>query len=140
MIACMQTEAFTVEIQSTAVGFIEAFSLYGGLLAPLIVDLSDKIGLNPIVLISICVNFATWPTIFLKETLVVEKKKEELTTEDTLVDSLISENPEEIKVEKDSSDNDEKIQDSPVVKIGKQKHGPYSSSTLISEDEAEDEN
>ena len=102
MIACMQTEAFTVEIQSTAVGFIEAFSLYGGLLAPLIVDLSDKIGLNPIVLISICVNFATWPTIFLKETLVVEKKKEELTTEDTLVDSLISENPEEIKVEKDS--------------------------------------
>ncbi len=68
-----------MEIQSTAVGFIEAFSLYGAVLAPMIVDLSDKIGINAIVLISICVNFATWPTMFLKETLVVEKKAEEKT-------------------------------------------------------------
>ncbi len=66
----MQTEAFTVEIQSTAAGFIEAFSLYGAFLAPLIVDLSDKIGVSSIALISICVNFAIWPNIFLKETLV----------------------------------------------------------------------
>jgi hypothetical protein len=102
MIACMQTEAFTVEIQSTAVGFIEAFSLYGGLLAPLIVDLSDKIGISAIALISICVNFATWPTMFLKETLVVDKKAEEKTEDDTLVDSLISENPEDYKYTKDT--------------------------------------
>jgi hypothetical protein len=84
-----------VEIQSTAVGFIEAFSLYGAVLAPMIVDLSDKIGINAIVLIAICVNFATWPTMFLKETLVVEKKVEEKTEDDRLVDSLISENSED---------------------------------------------
>ena len=64
-----------MEIQSTASGFIEAFSLYGALLAPLIVDLSDKIGINSIALLSICVNFAIWPTIFMKETLVKENKK-----------------------------------------------------------------
>jgi hypothetical protein len=102
MIACMQTEAFTVEIQSTAVGFIEAFSLYGGLLAPLIVDLSDKIGISAIALISICLNFATWPTMFLKETLVVDKKAEKKTEDDTLVDSLISENPEDFQYTKDT--------------------------------------
>ncbi len=73
LIACMQTEAFTVEIQSTAAGFIEAFSLYGAFLAPLVVDLADKIGVNSIALISICVSFAIWPNIFLKETLVKEK-------------------------------------------------------------------
>lgn len=95
LIACMQTEAFTVEIQSTAVGFIEAFSLYGAFLAPLIVDLSDKIGINSIALISICVNFAIWPAFFLKETLIRKAKK---TKEETnpLIDSLITENPERV--------------------------------------------
>ena len=51
--------------------------MYGAFLAPLIVDLSDKIGVNSIAMISICVNFAIWPTYFLKETLVVIEQKEE---------------------------------------------------------------
>ena len=71
-------------------------------MAPLIVDLSDKIGISAIALISICVNFATWPTIFLKETLVLEKKAEEKTEDVTLIDSLISENPEEYTNTKDN--------------------------------------
>ena len=57
-----------------------------------------------------------------------------------MVDSLISENPEEVKLEKDIDIDAEVTQNTAVVKIGKQKHGPYSSSTLISEDEAENEN
>lgn len=66
MIACLQIEYFTVEIQSTAAGLIEAFSLYGVLLAPLVVDLSDKIGIDPIAFVAIFLNFAIWPTYFLK--------------------------------------------------------------------------
>lgn len=57
-----------------------------------------------------------------------------------MVDSLISENPEEVKLEKDIDIDAEVTQNTAVVKIGKQKNGPYSSSTLISEDEAENEN
>ena len=63
-------------------------------MAPLIVDLSDKIGINSIALISICVFFAIWPTYFLKETLVREKDKKEDKITDPMIDSLISENPE----------------------------------------------
>lgn len=70
MIACFQIESFTVEIQSTAAGFIEAFSLYGVLLAPLVVDLSDKIGIDPISFVAIFLNLAIWPTYFLRETLI----------------------------------------------------------------------
>lgn len=75
MIACFQMESFTVEIQSTAAGLIEAFSLYGVLLAPLVVDLSDKIGIDPIALVSICLNFAIWPTYFMRETLIKPQKQ-----------------------------------------------------------------
>lgn len=67
-------ESFTVEIQSTAAGLIEAFSLYGVLLAPLIVDLSDKIGIDPIAFIAIFLNFAVWPTYFMRETLIKPQK------------------------------------------------------------------
>ncbi len=70
MIACFQIESFTVEIQSTAAGLIEGFSLFGVLMGPLVVDLSDKIGMNPIAFIAIFLNFTIWPNYFLKETLV----------------------------------------------------------------------
>lgn len=33
---------------------------------PLIVDLGDKIDVDPVVLIAALVNFAVWPTYFLK--------------------------------------------------------------------------
>lgn len=36
---------------------------------PLIIDLADKIDVDPVALIAILVNFAIWPTYFLKETL-----------------------------------------------------------------------
>lgn len=62
----MQTEAFTVEIQSTAVGITEAFGLFGALGGPLMVDLADKIGVDPVALIAIFLNFAVWPTAFVK--------------------------------------------------------------------------
>ena len=75
MVACLQVEVFTVEIQSTAVGLVEAFSLYGLLLAPLIVDLSDKIGIDPIALIAILLNLGIWPLYFLKQTMLSEQKK-----------------------------------------------------------------
>ena len=70
MIACLQIESFTVEIQSSAIGLIEAFSLYGVLLAPLAVVLSDKLGIDPIAFNAIFLNFAIWPLYFLQETLV----------------------------------------------------------------------
>ncbi len=66
LIASVQTEAFTNQIQSTAVGITEAFGLMGSLCGPLIVDLGDKIDIDPIVLIALFVNFAVWPNIFLK--------------------------------------------------------------------------
>jgi hypothetical protein len=47
------------------------------LLAPLVVDLSDKIGIDPIAFVAIFLNFAIWPTYFLRETLVKKNKKEE---------------------------------------------------------------
>lgn len=62
----MQTESFTVEIQSTAVGITEVFGLVGAMCGPLIVDLGDKIGIDPVALIAVFVTFAVWPTIFLK--------------------------------------------------------------------------
>lgn len=76
MIACFQMESFTVEIQSTAAGLIEAFSLYGVLLAPLVVDLSDKIGIDPIAFVAIFLTFAIVPTYFMPETLKKQKKEE----------------------------------------------------------------
>lgn len=116
LIACMQTQAFTVEIQSTAAGFIEAFSLYGAFLAPLIVDISDKIGINSIAMISICINFAIWPNIFLEETLVIDKKEET--------------NPLLANLQQDSSQQ------------GKRRFDPdiRSNSTLISLDDDEGQN
>ena len=41
---------------------------------PLMVDLSDKIGVDPVALIAIIVTFAVWPNIFLKETLNAHKQ------------------------------------------------------------------
>lgn len=70
MTACFQMEAFTVEIQSTAAGFIEALSLYGVLFAPLLVDLSDKISIDPVAFVSIFLILAIWPTYFMRETLI----------------------------------------------------------------------
>lgn len=64
-----------MEIQSTAVGLIEVFGLVGSMCGPLLVDLADKIGIDPIALIAIMVNFAIWPTYFLKETLKTQKDK-----------------------------------------------------------------
>ena len=37
LIVCMETEAFSVYIQSTAAGLIEGFGLYGAFFAPLVV-------------------------------------------------------------------------------------------------------
>ena len=37
MVVCMETEAFSVYIQSTAAGLIEGFGLYGAVFAPLMV-------------------------------------------------------------------------------------------------------
>jgi hypothetical protein len=48
------------------VAFTEAFALVGAMWGPLIVDLADKISVDPVVLISILANFAVWPTFFLK--------------------------------------------------------------------------
>ncbi len=77
LIASVQTEAFTNEIQSTAVGITEAFGLIGTLCGPLIVDLGDKIDVDPVVLLAILLTFGVWPNIFLKETLNAYKKKED---------------------------------------------------------------
>jgi hypothetical protein len=65
LIVCMQTEAFSVYIQSTAAGLIEGFGLYGNLLAPIVVETANYLDVNPIVFISLFVNFAIWPEIFL---------------------------------------------------------------------------
>jgi hypothetical protein len=55
-----------MKIQSTAVGMIESLGLFGVLMAPLIVDLAQNIGIDAIALISIFLTFSIWPTIFLK--------------------------------------------------------------------------
>lgn len=47
-------------------GITEAFGLIGSLSGPLIVDLGDKIDVDPVVLMAILLNFAIWPNIFLK--------------------------------------------------------------------------
>ena len=62
----METESFSVSIQSTAAGLIEAFALYGALVAPSIVNVASKIGIDPIAMIALFVNFGIWPNYFLR--------------------------------------------------------------------------
>ncbi len=62
----METEAFSVSIQSTATGIIEAFALYGALIAPLVVDMALKLGIDPIAMVALFVSFGIWPTYFLR--------------------------------------------------------------------------
>lgn len=66
LIACMETESFSVNIQSTATGMIEAFALYGALVAPSIVNIALYIGIDPIAMVAFFVNFGIWPTYFLR--------------------------------------------------------------------------
>lgn len=65
LIVCMETEAFSVYIQSTAAGLIEGFGLYGAFFAPLVVETANYFEINPIVFIGLFVSFAVWPGIFL---------------------------------------------------------------------------
>lgn len=47
---------------------IEAFALYGALIAPLIVNIALHLGIDPIAMVAFFVNFGIWPTYFLRET------------------------------------------------------------------------
>ena len=62
----METESFSVSIQSTAPSMIEAFSLYGTLIAPNIVNIASQIGIDPIAIVALLVNFGIRPNYFLR--------------------------------------------------------------------------
>ncbi len=66
LMASVQTETFTNEIQSTAVGITEVFGFFGNLCAPLIVDLGDKIEVDPYFLTAVLLMLGVWPTFFLR--------------------------------------------------------------------------
>ena len=53
LIVCLQTESFSVEIQSIAAGVIESISLLGVITAPGIVVASISLGFNPMVVLSL---------------------------------------------------------------------------------------
>ena len=55
-----------MSIQSTAAGMIEAFALYGALVAPMIVNVASMIGIDPIAMVAVFVNFGIWPAFFLR--------------------------------------------------------------------------
>lgn len=61
-------------MQSIAAASIQAFSVLGILFGPLVVDLAENIHMDPIILISIFLNFAIWPNFFLPETLYNKQK------------------------------------------------------------------
>lgn len=67
--ASVQTESFTNEIQSTAVGITEVFGFFGNIFGPLIVDLGDKIDVDPYFLTALLLILGIWPILFLRETL-----------------------------------------------------------------------
>jgi hypothetical protein len=62
----METEAFSVSIQSTATGLIEAFALYGALIAPTVVNIATKLEIDPIGMVAFFVSFGIWPNYFLR--------------------------------------------------------------------------
>lgn len=64
-----------MEIQSIAAALIQTFSVLGVLFGPLVVNLAETIHMDPIVFISIILNFAIWPSLFLPETLNLGKNK-----------------------------------------------------------------
>jgi len=68
LIVCLQTESFSVQIQSTAAGIIEAISLLGIIVAPTIVSLSMSMEFNPMVVLSLLLILAILPNKFIKET------------------------------------------------------------------------
>ena len=68
MIVCLQTESFSVQIQSTAAGIIEAISLLGIIVAPSIVSYSMWMGWNSMVVLSLLLVLAIIPTKFIEET------------------------------------------------------------------------
>lgn len=65
----VQTESFTNEIQSTAVGITEVFGFFGNIFGPLIVDLGDKIEIDPYFLTAVLLILGIWPIFFIRETL-----------------------------------------------------------------------
>lgn len=65
---CLQTESFSVQIQSTAAGIIEAISLLGIVVAPTIVSLSMSNSLNPMVVLSLLLLLGIIPNRFIRET------------------------------------------------------------------------
>ncbi len=68
LIVCLQTESFSVQIQSTAAGIIESISLLGIILAPSIVSYSMWMGWNSMVLLSLLLVLGMIPTKFIVET------------------------------------------------------------------------
>jgi hypothetical protein len=52
------------------------FSVLGIFFGPLVVDMAENIHIDPIILISITLNFAIWPCFFLPETLYKKQKNQ----------------------------------------------------------------
>ncbi len=68
LIVCLQTESFSVQIQSTAAGMIESISLLGIIVAPSIVSYSMWMGWNSMVVLSLLLVLGMIPTKFIQET------------------------------------------------------------------------
>lgn len=66
LVACCETEAFVVSIQSTAAGLIEGLGIIGGIIAPSIIQLAEELEQNPIAICAIFISMAIWPAYYMR--------------------------------------------------------------------------
>lgn len=57
-----------MSIQSTAAGLIEGLGIIGGIVAPFIIELAEKVEADPIAICALFVSCAIWPAYFMRET------------------------------------------------------------------------